>query len=234
MSDPDSDESEPLRQGLDRFRSRHYPRLEGRFRRLAEEGQEPHTLFIGCSDSRVLPDLLADAGPGDLFVVRNVGGLVPPPGSDPSVGAAVEYAVGILEVSHAVVCGHSRCGAVRALFDPPEADAPELRRWLEHARPAAERARDAAGDAGAPDQGGDGRDPGVPDPELLREAERQSVRLQVERLREHPPVREALARDRVRVHGWHYRIGRGRVDALDAGSGEFAPALEEAPGPQGG
>lgn len=202
----------PLTDGVEQFRSEHYPRLEDRFRELAEEGQSPHTLFIGCADSRVVPDLLADAGPGELFVVRNVGGLVPARGSDPSVGAAVEYAVRILEVSDAVVCGHSRCGAVNALFDPPEVDAPDLGRWLEHARPAAERALEATG--------GDPEDPGE---ELLREAERQSVRLQVEKLREHAAVREALAEGRLRLHGWHYRIGRGEVEALDPETGEFAP-----------
>lgn len=223
-----SDSSRVLTDGLEQFRSEHYPRLEDRFRRLAEEGQTPHTLFIGCSDSRVLPDLLADAGPGELFVLRNVGGLVPPPGSDPSVAAAVEYAVRVLKVPDIVVCGHSRCGAVRALFDPPEVEAPELGRWLEHARPAAERARSRA-----PGMRRDDPDdaPAAPDRELLREAERQSVRLQVERLREHAPVREALAEDRLRVHGWHYRIGRGEVDVLDDASGEFEPALEEARGP---
>lgn len=225
-----SDSSRVLTEGLEQFRSEHYPRLEDRFRRLAEEGQTPHTLFIGCSDSRVLPDLLADAGPGELFVLRNVGGLVPPRGSDPSVAAAVEYAVRVLEVPDIVVCGHSRCGAVRALFDPPEVEAPELDRWLEHARPAAERARSRLSRPRRDD-----RDDGAPpalDRELLREAERRSVELQVERLREHPPVREALAEDRLRVHGWHYRIGRGEVDVLDAASGEFEPALEEARGPE--
>lgn len=220
-----SDASRPLRAGLEQFRSEHYPRLEGRFRRLAEEGQAPHTLFIGCSDSRVLPDLLADSGPGDLFVLRNVGGLVPPRGADPSVAAAVEYAVRILEVPDVVVCGHSRCGAVRALFDPPGADTPELGRWLEHARPAAERALARAGR--------DGAEPESLDRELLREAERQSVKLQVERLREQAPVREALAGGRLRVHGWHYRIGRGEVDVLEDATGDFVPALEEAPGPGG-
>lgn len=226
---PPSDD--PPREGLDRFRSTHFPRLEDRFRRLAEEGQEPHTLFIGCSDSRVLPELLADAGPGELFVVRNVGGLVPPRGTDPSVAAAVEYAVRVLDVSHAVVCGHSRCGAVRALFDPPDVDAPELGRWLQHARPAARRAREALGGEGRGSS--DGAD-GVPDRTLLREAERQSVRLQVERLHELAPVREAMADGRLRVHGWHYRIGRGDVDVLDPATGEFSGVPEEAPGAEGG
>ena len=226
-----SPSSQPLRDGLEQFRSEHYPRLEDRFRRLAEEGQRPHTLFIGCSDSRVLPDLLADSGPGELFVLRNVGGLVPPRGTDPSVAAAVEYAVRILEVPDVVVCGHSRCGAVRALFDPPEADVPELGRWLEHARPAAERARSRM-PRERPDEP-ESPSSSALDRELLREAERQSVKLQVERLQEHDPVREALAEDRLRLHGWHYRIGRGEVDVLDPVSGEFEPALEEAPGPEG-
>lgn len=219
--------SEPnpkLRRGLERFRAEHFPRFRERFRRLAEEGQRPHTLFVGCSDSRVVPGLLADAGPGELFVVRNVGALVPPRGADPSVAAAVEFAVGVLEVTDAVVCGHSRCGAVRSLFEPPEAAGPALGRWLEHARPAAERAlRAAAGDGDAP--AGPPREiPSDPGPELLREAERQSVRLQLERLREHPAAREAADAGRLTLHGWHYRIGRGELHALDPEAGDFVPA----------
>ncbi len=225
-----SELSRPLRDGLEKFTSENDRRLEERFRRLAEEGQTPHTLFIACSDSRVMPDLLADADPGELFVLRNVGGLVPPRGTDPSVAAAVEYAVRILEVPDLVVCGHSRCGAVRALFEPPEADTPELGRWVEHARPAAEQA--LARVRGDGEEHADAA-PGV-DRKLLREAERQSVKLQIDRLEEHAAVREAVAGDRLRVHGWHYRIGRGEVDVLDPASGEFSPALEEAPGPEGG
>lgn len=198
------------------------PELAKLLSRLAEEGQTPHTLFIGCSDSRVLPGIVAETGPGELFVVRNVGAMVPSRGSDPSVGAAVEYAVRILGVSNAVVCGHSHCGAVNALFDPPEVEAPDLSRWLEHARPATRRAAEITG--------GDPEDPGE---DLLREAERQSVRLQLDRLRERGEVQEALADDRLEMHGWHYRIGRDEVEILDPASGEFGPALEEARGPGG-
>ena len=136
---------ENLIRGLRRFRSEAFPRYRERFRRLVEEGQRPGTLFIGCSDSRVVPDLLTDASPGDLFVARNVGALVPP--FDPAAGghetaAAVEYAVRVLEVADVVVCGHSHCGAVRALYEPPPVPVPNVERWLELARAA--RVEDAS------------------------------------------------------------------------------------------
>lgn len=202
---------ESLEQGLRRFRREVFPRQRERFRELVEEGQHPGTLFIGCCDSRVVPTLLTGAGPGDLFVARNVGALVPP--HDPDGGghetaAAIEYAVGVLAVSRVVVCGHSHCGAIRALYEPPAGPAPNLERWIG-------LARDAAVEP-PPD--------GPPGPELLRRTERRSVALQVERLATYPGVREAVDDGRLALHGWHYVLEEGRVDRLDPESGEFEPA----------
>ncbi|MEJ2679615.1 MAG: carbonic anhydrase, partial [Gemmatimonadota bacterium] len=124
--------SEQLIRGHERFRKSVFPDLAERFQRLVAEGQRPHTLFIGCSDSRVVPSLLTDAGPGELFVVRNVGALVPPYELDQAhhgVSSAIEFAVRILGVHDVVVCGHSHCGAIRALYEPP-ADAPHVQRWV--------------------------------------------------------------------------------------------------------
>src|SRR5512134_1944197 len=117
---------------LARFEKRVFPRYREAYRRLVVEGQKPRALFLGCSDSRIVPYVLAGSGPGDLFVVRNVGNLVPP--YDASHGyhgtvAAIEFAVLRLGVRDIVVCGHSHCGAIRALYDEPPADAPHLARW---------------------------------------------------------------------------------------------------------
>lgn len=198
---------DPVR-GAESFRRERFPRHRERFRRLVEEGQSPDTLFIACSDSRVMPGLLTGADPGDLFVARNVGALVPPhdpEGEEHGTAAAVEYAAAVLEVSRVVVCGHSHCGAVAALYDPPPEAAPNLERWLR-------LARDARLDLD-----------GAPDEEDLRRTERRSVALQVGRLADYPPVRDRLDRGELTLHGWHYLIGEGRVEVLDRERGGFRP-----------
>lgn len=199
--------SKSLLRGLRRFRREVFPRYRERYRELVSEGQHPSTLFLACSDARVMPALLTDAGPGDQFVVRNVGAFVPP--YDPGDGghetaAAVEYGVEMLEVSDVVVCGHSHCGAVRALYEPPSSSTPHLRRWL---RTAEEAKLDAP-----------------PDERVLRRTERRSVALQLGRLARYPAVREHVERDALALHGWHYRLAEGRVDVLDVDRGEFRPA----------
>lgn len=199
--------SDSLVRRVERFRRETFPRHEERFRELVAEGQRPSTLFIGCSDARVVPHLLVDASPGDLFVARNVGAFVPP--FDPGAGhhetaAVVEYAVGILEVSHIVVCGHSHCGAVRALYEPPETPAPNLARWLELGREARLEVPGGSGSSGE----------GEPSEEMLRRTERRSVALQLERLAEYPMVKERVEKGALALHGWHYVLEEGRVDVL--------------------
>ena len=122
---------------LRRFQRRYFPRFRRQFRALVEQGQRPTTLFIGCSDSRIVPYLLMDSGPGELFVVRNVGNLIPP--YDASHGyhgtaAAIEFAVLSLGVRDVVVCGHSHCGAIKALYADPNPQTPHINRWLDLAR----------------------------------------------------------------------------------------------------
>src|SRR5687767_5444187 len=128
-----------LLDGLRRFRLEYFPRFREHYQRLVADGQQPSTLFLGCADSRVVPDLLTSALPGDLFVIRNVGNLVPP--FEPDAGyhgtsAGIEFATFVLGVKDIVVCGHSHCGAIRALFTPLRTDTPHISRWLELARPA--------------------------------------------------------------------------------------------------
>lgn len=193
---------------LARFERRSFPRFRDEYRRLVAEGQHPRALFLGCSDSRVVPYLLTGAGPGDLFIVRNVGSLVPaydPAANDASVGAALEFAVGSLGVRDIIVCGHSHCGAIRALYAEPGALAgnPQLARWLEHGRDAVL--------------------PVTPSEEALRRTEQRSVALGLDRLMGYPAVAAAVERGAVYLHGWHYLIEEGRILVLDVASGAFVP-----------
>lgn len=202
--------SERLIRGVRAFRRETFARHRERFRELVAEGQRPRTLFIACSDSRVVPGLLTHTGPGDLFVARNVGAFVPPfdpEGGPHEAAAAVEYAVGVLEVDDIVVCGHSHCGAVRALYEPPSIEAPNLERWLDLAREAKLDLPEGAS----------------VDEDALRRTERRSVALQLRRLADYPMVRRRVADGDLALHGWHYLIGEGRVEVLDAEDGVFRP-----------
>jgi carbonic anhydrase len=202
----------PIIEGLRRFRRDFFPRFRDHYERLVKDGQKPSTLFLGCADSRVVPDLLTDSMPGDLFVVRNVGALVPP--FEPDAGyhgtsASIEFATLVLEVKDIVLCGHSHCGAIRALYDAPRLDTPHIVKWLELARPAALE------------------EPVSPD--MLRRTEMRAIVLQIEHLLTFPMVRERMDRGDLFVHGWHYVIEEGKVMALDLDTGEFS-AVEVEPG----
>jgi carbonic anhydrase len=195
-----------LIEGLRRFRREYFPAYREHYQRLVQEGQKPTTLFIGCSDSRVVPDLITDSLPGDLFIVRNVGALVPPFEVDQGyhgVSAGIEFAVLVLGVTDIVVCGHTHCGAMRALYDPPNDASPHVTRWLELAREA--------------------RVDGPPTEDTLRVTEQRAVALQLERLMTFPMVAERVERGDVSLHGWHYVIEEGRVDVLDVEAGVFRP-----------
>ena len=195
-----------LVEGLQRFRREYFPKFREHYQRLVADGQSPNTLFIGCADSRVVPDLLTSTLPGDLFVVRNVGNLVPPfevGGGYHGVSAGIEFATLVLEVKDIVVCGHSHCGAIRALYTPPREDAPHISKWLELARPA------MIGTELTDD--------------VLRRTEMRSIVLQVERLLTFPTVRERVERGDLCLHGWYYVIEEGSVLGLDIATGEFHP-----------
>ena len=199
-----------LIRGLEKFRRESFPAYREHYRKLVDEGQKPSTLFIGCSDSRVVPDLLTGAMPGDLFIVRNVGNLVPPFEPDSGhhgVSAGIEYAVLVLGVTDIVVCGHTHCGAMRALYDAPNPDAPNVSRWLELAHGA--RLDEALSE------------------DMLRRTEQRSVTIQLERLLSFPIVAERVERGELSLHGWHYVIEEGRVDVLDVEAGEFRPAVAD-------
>ncbi len=193
--------------GIGRFQE-YFRANRARFERLVTEGQRPEVLFIGCSDSRVVPELLTGAGPGDLFVIRTVANLVPPYGTgETTVGAVIEYAVLHLRVRHIVVCGHTDCGGIKALDAPPDwSREPHLARWIEHARPA--RTGVEAGN--------------LPAEERHLATVRQNVLLQLEHLRSYDPVREGERAGALTLHGWVYHLETGVVEACDPQTGSWA------------
>lgn len=196
---------------LRRFHDHTFPGVQEQFQNLVKDGQHPTILFIGCSDSRLVPYLLTGTGPGELFIVRNVGAFVPP--YDGSAGyhgtsAAIEFAVLNLKVSRIVVCGHSHCGGIRALYEEVNPQARNLAAWLELGREAAL--------------------PVQLTPEALRRTEQRAVVLQLERLMGYPMVREQVEAGTIFLHGWHYVIEEGEVHVFDVKSGEFVPASKAA------
>ena len=197
-----------LLERLRRFKSDAFPQYRDQFQQLVDDGQRPLTLFIGCSDSRIVPYLLTGAGPGELFLVRNVGAFVPP--YDQSHGfhgtaAAIEFAVLNLEVRRIIVCGHSHCGAVRALYGEVPAAAQNLVQWLELGREAALPVAE-------------------PGPEVLRRTEQRAIVLQLERLMDYPMVRERVEAHTLTLHGWYYVLEDGEVHVFDVQQGGFIPA----------
>jgi carbonic anhydrase len=200
--------------GIVEFRERLLPQYAERFRELAH-GQAPDTLFITCADSRVVPNLLVSTDPGELFTMRNVGNLVPPATADGlstgdlSEASAIEYAVSILKVANIVVCGHSECGAMKAVIaDAPLDDAPNLGRWLHHARPAALRL-----------EGEGGRDGGLHRYDRLSQA---NVLVQLEHLMTYPAVREGVARGALQLSGWWFDVATGDMYAYERDSRSFS------------
>jgi carbonic anhydrase len=174
---------------------------------LATRGQNPKVMFICCSDSRLVPDLITGAEAGDLFVVRNVGNIVPPFGlSEVGPGAAVEYAVLHLGVEHLVVCGHTDCGGIKALDHPPNwSREPHIARWIDNARPAQTKVQAS----------------GLPPEELHLATVRENVLLQLEHLRSYDPVRDAERNGRLVLHGWVYYLESGALERFEPESASW-------------
>ena len=200
--------------GIVEFREHELPQYAARYRELAAS-QSPDTLFITCADSRVVPNLLVSTDPGELFTMRNVGNLVPPATADGlstgdlSEASAIEYAVKILKVSNIVVCGHSGCGAMKAVLAPlPLDDAPNLAAWLHHARPAATRlAREAPPGAGL-----------APYDRLSQ----LNVLVQLDHLMTYPDLRAAVDRGALHLSGWWFDIASGEMYAYRPESDTFS------------
>jgi len=174
---------------------------------LATRGQAPKVMFIGCSDSRIVPEVITGAEPGDMFVLRNVANIVPPFGlGEVGPGAAVEYAVLHLHVEHLVVCGHTDCGGIKALEHPPDwSREPHIARWIENARPAQTRVQASS----------------LPAEEQHLATVRENVLLQLENLRSYDPIREAEREGKLALHGWVYHLENGAFERFDAESGSW-------------
>ena len=203
------DAPDDLLSRLRQFHSDYFPLHQQRFQDLVSQGQHPKTLFVGCSDSRLVPYLLTGAGPGELFIVRNVGAFIPPyDGSHGLHGtmAAIEFAVLHLHVERIIVCGHSHCGAIRAAYEGVSDEAIALKAWLK-----------LASEALLPVQ---------PGAEAFRRTEQRAVVLQLERLMDYPMVRRAVEDGRLTLHGWHYVIEDGEIHVFDALRGGFVAASE--------
>ncbi len=216
-----------LKQGIRFFQEETYPRDAAHYRQAVAEPQRPHTLMITCADSRIDIETVTHARPGELFILRNVGNLVPAYGEAGAVGGAgavsgagaisgvsavIEYAVSALKVQHVVICGHSDCGAMKALQNPESVEnLPAVKSWLQHAPDAISAAPSKTLEEAEQVRKG-----------LDRLTER-NVLLQLRQLKTHPAVAEAMARGELTVSGWVYDIGSGGVRIAEDGEQAFTP-----------
>ena len=202
-----------------RFRGDIFERESALYRRLAHDGQNPKALMISCADSRVVPEVITQAQPGDLFVCRNAGNIVPPfAQANGGVSSAVEYAVVALKVRDIVVCGHSDCGAMKAFLHPEKlGEMPNVATWLRHAHAAECVVRASY--------------PQLEDREKVKALALENVIVQIHHLRTHPSVAAALACGELSLHGWFFEIDTGIILALDGATGTFTAVKDDTPIP---
>jgi len=202
-----------LIQGIHQFRTEDFRPLQGLFEQLAK-GQNPETLFITCSDSRIDPNLLTRSRPGDLFILRNAGNIVPPYGAAfGGEAATIEFAVAGLGVKDIIICGHSHCGAMKALLQPETlVSLPDFAFWLRHA----ESTRRIVGENYSHLDGD----------RLVTAAVEENVLVQLENMRTLPAVASRLAQGDIHLHGWVYKIETGEVFAYDTANGQFIPLAQ--------
>jgi carbonic anhydrase len=204
-----------LIKGLHKFHNEVYNSNIDFFKNLAS-GQSPEVLFITCSDSRINPNLITQTEPGDLFVIRNAGNIVPPYGASMNGGetATIEFAIAGLGIKDVIICGHSHCGAMKGLLNPQMiADLPAMKEWLKNAeatkRIMFEHYKELKDDA------------------LVTATVEENVLMQLENLKTHPVIASRLSRDQLRLHAWVYKMETGMVFKYDENSGQFVPLLEQ-------
>jgi len=198
--------------GIARFQQKPLEERRELFAELAG-GQSPEVLFITCADSRIDPNLITQTDPGDLFVCRNAGNIVPPHTNESGgMAASIEFGVAALGCKHIVVCGHTDCGAMKgALNTSALQDLPQVKNWLDHSRAAVETVR-ARHDLAGKDE--------------LDAVTEQNVVLQLQHLKTHPAVASRIGADEVTLHGWVYNIGTGAITCYDESKDAFAPAQD--------
>lgn len=201
-----------LLEGHRKFLAEVFPRRRDEFHLLAES-QAPEWLFITCSDSRIVPDLILGTGPGDLFITRNAGNVVPVAGNDvDGCTATIEYAVEVLKVKHAILCGHSDCGAMKAALNRQGLEKlPKASRWLQHVEAAFTHRQPINPEDGAHAE--------------LCSLIRGNVVAQLLNLKAQPTVARAVIEGRLAVHGWYYDILSGRIERYDEDARRFVPLI---------
>ncbi len=204
--------------GHSSFKREYFRSEASLFESLAGGVHEPKALVISCCDARVVPDVILQADPGDLFVVRNIAALVPPygKGHHRAVGAAIDYAIHGLKVQHVIVCGHTQCGGLKALADGPvklAAHMPSLAEWLADAEALHHKIRESVQDAS--------------NDELVKLLAYESVPVQLENLLSYPAVAWALDRGRLELHGWVYSLETGGLKAYQPASNEFIELTDD-------
>ncbi|WP_296247061.1 carbonic anhydrase [Pseudomonas sp. UBA4194] len=195
-----------------------FPQQEELFKKLAT-AQKPRAMFITCADSRIVPELITQSSPGDLFVTRNVGNVVPPYGQmNGGVSTALEYAILALGVQHVIVCGHSDCGAMRAVLNPGSLEKmPTVKAWLRHSEVAKTVVQDNCNCAN--------------EHESMKVLTEENVISQLQHLRTHPSVASRMAAGQLFIHGWIYNIETSEIKAYDAEQDRFLPLSSTGPTP---
>jgi len=196
--------------GVQEFENEIFPGQQEAFVELVQKPQRPRALFITCADSRINPNLITGTQPGSLFIIRNAGNIVPPYGIGGSSGeaATIEYALSVLEIKNIILCGHSHCGAMRALLEGKlDRDLPSVRSWFNHTESTRRLVT----------QGLQGP---ISEDKVL-EAVEENVIQQLEHLRTHPAVAVGLARQELNIYGWVYLLGEGKIRSFDPETGAF-------------
>lgn len=203
---------EKVLEGVSQFKKNIFPDKQKRFEELAG-GQAPEVLFITCSDSRIDPNLITQTEPGELFICRNAGNIVPPHSLHTGgMTASIEYAVGALNVTHVVVCGHTDCGAMKGALNKDQlTEFPHVCDWLSHSDAACRIIKDNHGNA--------------KDDEKLTLLIEQNVLLQLQHLKTHPYVASRIAAGKLELHGWVYNIEKGTFTCYNEATGKFDPLL---------